>query len=118
MALGKWGDGGTWGHAAPNNFWNDATQEFSRREALFDIGKMHRVSVKFTYINATDISPRVSNVSVLLKSQKGQQLFTHEALFDRQIGIISLSIQHGGGTDFVISNVQLLAQQEKQRPRG
>ncbi len=126
MALGKWGDGDTWGHSAPNNFWNSPSETFTRREALIDWGHnpglsgvIRRLSVKFTYINAVDLVPRLANLMAMVKVKKGQQLATHEALFDRDdISYISLSIQHSGGTDFVLSHTQLLAKLLKQRPRG
>lgn len=119
MALGKWGDGGLWGHSAPNDTWNFPAQVYTKREALVDIGLIRRLSVLFTYVNAVNLVPKFANISVLAKIQKGQQLASHEALVDDDtLGIISLSISHGGGTDFVLSHTQLLVKHKKQRPRG
>ena len=119
MALGQWGDGGAWGHSTPNNFWNSPSEVFTRREALFDLGLIHRLSVKFTYKNAVDLVPRLANLMAMVKVQKGQHPFSHDALFDRDdMSYIGLKISHSGGTDFILSSTQLIAKLLKQRPRG
>lgn len=118
QTLGLWGDGGTWGHSTPNEFWNSPSLVFTRREALFDEAKIHQLAIQFNYSGAANLVPRLSNVSVLVKVQPGQQESTHQAVVDQTIGVISVQVNHGGGTDFVISHLQLLIQQEKQRPRG
>lgn len=123
--LGRWGDGHLYSstpaatNADATPFWNDETGEgFRKVEALFDRGTMHRVSVRVHYTNASRSSPIFTNLTLYVENTKGQNLHTHEAVVDRSdMNAISLRIRHTG-SEFIIYNVRLLAQREKQRPRG
>ena len=123
QTLGKWGDGGVYsstGLVDPTPFWNSpGSRTFTKREALTDRGTMHYVSVRINYTDASGETPIFSNLSVYTEPTKGQPVHTHTSLIDRStVNSVSIRINHSGGVDLVIENVRVLAQQEKQRPRG
>jgi len=123
--LGTWGDGNFYNNLFPPSnvdptpFWNSpGLITFTKREALVDRGEMFRVSVRINYTDASGATPVFTNLSVLTSPYKGQPLHSHEVLIDRStVNSISCRVNHSG-SEFIISNIQVLAQQEKQRPRG
>ena len=123
--LGYWGDGNRYSSQLPATnpddtpFWNSpGAITFTKREALVDRGEMFRVSVRINYTDASGATPIFTHLSVLTSPFAGQPLSSHEALIDRStVNSVSVRVNHSG-SEFVLSNVRLLVQQEKQRPRG
>lgn len=107
-----WGDGSLWGDGDVWNGKNYSPIEYVANQEI----QCHRLSIKLTKTGSTDF---VLHHLVARLSRIRQAAFTHIAYIDKVTPSRHLSVRLSHqGSEFILSELTLLASRKRHQPRG